>query len=103
MEVLRLLNHKNVIACIDFFENEQLIVMVMPLMRSNLRQYIESREKPIAESEIRDIFRMMVAGIDHCHLNGVVHCDIKPENVLVDFGDDMKITQLCIADFGQNM
>lgn len=43
----------------------------------------------------RSFFKQLVAGIAHCHSNGIAHCDIKPENLLLDHAFTLKL-----ADFG---
>ena len=30
------------------------------------------------------IFKQLVSAVQHMHANGIAHCDIKPENILVD-------------------
>lgn len=47
------------------------------------------------ESIARAYFQQLVAGMEHCHSNGVTHRDLKPENLLLDASFTLKI-----ADFG---
>jgi len=49
------------------------------------------------QTDVKDIFRQMLLGIQHCHGKQVVHRDIKPDNFLYG-GDDGKTIKLC--DFG---
>lgn len=39
----------------------------------------------------------MIEGLEHLHDNGIVHRDIKLENVMLDFDDNIKL-----IDFGQS-
>lgn len=52
---------------------------------------------PIPTSEALDIFREVCLGLMHSHAKGVLHCDLKPANILL--GRDGKPR---IADFGQS-
>lgn len=45
------------------------------------------------------IFEQICSGLEHAHLKGVVHCDIKPENILL-IKCDKKIDCVKIVDFG---
>ena len=58
------------------------------------------RSRPFAEAEVRCIMRQLLGGARHMHARRVVHCDIKPENILVGrVGgiDDVKICDLGLA------
>ncbi len=43
------------------------------------------------------IFHQLVDAVEHCHLNHVIHRDIKLENMLIDNAADMNVT---LIDFG---
>lgn len=51
--------------------------------------------KPRSRAEILDIFRAVGRGLAAAHAAGIIHCDFKPENVLVDRHDRPRVT-----DFG---
>lgn len=83
------------------FEDEDHITIVMPLLKSNLKEYIKARKEPLSEEEAKAIFRMIADAVDHCHSNGIMHCDLKLENILVNYrSKSFKITDLCLTDFG---
>ncbi|KAK7394644.1 hypothetical protein VNO78_15177 [Psophocarpus tetragonolobus] len=59
------------------------------------------RNKQLPETQVRVYARMLLNGLSLIHQSGVVHCDLKPDNILLfppyDHGVDY---QLKIADFG---
>jgi len=54
------------------------------------------RDRPLPPARAVDVFREVTVGLVHAHGKGVLHCDLKPANILLD-GDD----QPRLADFGQ--
>ena len=52
---------------------------------------------PLPVNEAVELFREIAVGLQHAHSKGVLHCDIKPANILLD--EDHKPR---LADFGQS-
>ena len=44
------------------------------------------KEGPIPVSEAVELFREVAVGLSHAHSKGVLHCDLKPANILLDQG-----------------
>lgn len=65
---------------------------VMPLLTHG---DLASRPRPMAEDEIRHILIQVLEALGHAHAHGVVHRDVKPENVLFDAHG-----KALLADFG---
>jgi len=62
----------------------------------SLQQFLES-EGPLPIGEAVEMFREIANGLLHAHGKGVLHCDLKPDNILLD--QDRKPR---LADFGQS-
>ncbi|KAI5607177.1 NUAK family SNF1-like kinase 2 [Silurus asotus] len=94
IEIMSSLNHPYIITIYEVFENKDKIVIVMEYAsKGDLFDYIS--EKRLSEREARHLFRQIVSAVHYCHQNGVVHRDLKLENILLDTNGDVKI-----ADFG---
>lgn len=95
IEIMSSLCHPHIITIYEVFENKDKIVIVMEYAsRGDLYDYICDKRN-ISEREARHFFRQIVSAVHYCHQNGIVHRDLKLENILLDGNGNVKI-----ADFG---
>ncbi|XP_072178291.1 NUAK family SNF1-like kinase 1 [Diadema setosum] len=94
IELMSTLDHPNIVNIYEVFESKEKIVIVMEYASGGeLYEFIDSNSTPV--EEVQRIFRQIVSALAYCHLNNIVHRDLKLENVLLDQDGDAKI-----ADFG---
>ena len=83
---------------IDSFAFRSYYIIVFELLHINLYRYIRSPEfRGMRKEELRGIASQMIHGLAHLKKIGIIHCDLKPENVM--FADEAKTT-VKIVDFG---
>lgn len=100
IEFTRTLDHPNIIKFYDSFiikNNKQqdfLIIIEEYCSKGDLLNYINSQEK-IDEKEVKRISKSIADAIKYLHEMKIAHCDIKPENILLDENMNPKL-----IDFG---
>jgi len=84
---------------LDVFENPEFIYIVLEYMEgADLFSYLDKRDFKITEDRARMITHMIASALYYLHSFGIVHRDIKLENILMaDKGDN---SELKIVDFG---
>eukprot|EP00128_Syssomonas_multiformis_P008811 Colp12_sorted_trinity150504_noHs@25480 len=93
--VMQRLDHPNICKLYQVIETEETLAFVMEyLPNGQLTDYLISKGGA-TETEVRAIFRQVLSAMDHCHQAGVVHRDLKLENILL--GEDNRVV---ITDFG---
>eukprot|EP01022_Parablepharisma_sp_SALTPOND_P013440 TRINITY_DN17_c0_g1_i1.p4 TRINITY_DN17_c0_g1~~TRINITY_DN17_c0_g1_i1.p4 ORF type:complete len:463 (+),score=67.94 TRINITY_DN17_c0_g1_i1:1612-3000(+) len=93
--ILKLLHHPSVIKLYETFESKKHILFVIELCAGgDLLNYVRRRRK-LKENVAKYIFKQLIEGLQHCHSRGILHRDIKLDNVLLNAKGDIKI-----CDFG---
>lgn len=78
-----------------------LLYLVFEYLDTDLKKFIDSHRKgpnprPLPPTQVQSFLFQLLKGVSHCHSHGVLHRDLKPQNLLVD--KDKGI--LKIADLG---
>lgn len=92
------LAHPNIVSIYDVGEEEQSIYYIVMeyVDGKTLKQYIQ-QNSPIPVDKALSIMSQLTSAISHAHQNHIVHRDIKPDNILIDKNENVKITDFGIA------
>ncbi len=91
------LSHPNIVTVHDFGFADNLLFIVMEFIPGkDLKQLIRERGRYSVETGIPLIIQAC-AGLGYAHRAGLVHCDVKPHNMLVSPDGRLKVTDFGIA------
>lgn len=89
------LSHPNIVNIFDVGQEEDIYYIVMEFIEGEtLKEYIQ-REAPLPVEQAITIATMICDGLQHAHEKGIIHRDIKPNNIIITETGIVKV-----ADFG---
>lgn len=93
------LDHPNIIGVIDFGQTQSgVLYLVMEyLVGRTLRDEIEEK-KTLSLARTKQIAESVCSALSHAHAKGVIHCDLKPENIFLAKKDGREV--IVVLDFG---
>jgi eukaryotic-like serine/threonine-protein kinase len=88
------LQHPHILPLFDSGEVDGTVFYVMPVVEGESLRERLTREKQLPVEEAARIAREVAGALDYAHRHGVIHRDVKPENILLHDG------RALVADFG---
>jgi len=92
--LLKALVHKHIVRLYEFIMHNKNLYLVFEFVQMDMQQYLQLKQ-PIDAAIVKRMSYQLTSGIHFCHSRGVLHRDLKPQNLLVNNEGDLKI-----ADFG---
>ncbi len=89
--------HKNIINVFDVEERFNTLFIVMEYLDGIPLDMVLKKEGPLPADRVIDIFRQVCAGLAYAHERGIVHQDIKPDNLYLMPGGQIKILDFGLA------
>ncbi|QDI90564.1 Stk1 family PASTA domain-containing Ser/Thr kinase [Salicibibacter halophilus] len=89
--------HTNIVDIYDLGENDGIFYIVMEYMRNNTLKDKIVNEGALPFPEAMRIFSELTSAIAYAHEQGIIHRDIKPQNILLDEDGTVKVTDFGIA------
>lgn len=100
--IMKKLNHPNLVQLIEVLDDpeEDSLYMVLEMCKKGvvMKVGLEDQADPYSEEQCRHWFRDLILGIEYLHAQGVVHRDIKPDNLLLTEDDILKIVDFGVSE-----
>ena len=94
------INHPNVVSVFDVIEHEGMPCIVMELLDGEpLGSYLAFRGF-LTVSEAITVLLPAMRGVAAAHAQGVIHRDLKPQNIFICIGPDGRVVTTKVLDFG---
>jgi len=91
------LSHPNIVTIYDFGFDEKQIFIVMEYVPGTDMKTILQRRGSLSVEETLPLIIQACAGVGYAHRSGLVHCDVKPQNMIVTPDQHLKVTDFGIA------
>ncbi|KAI0739911.1 Pkinase-domain-containing protein [Daedaleopsis nitida] len=98
ISLLKELKDDNVVMLLDIVHADQKLYLVFEFLEVDLKRYMENGNKsgrPITPEIVKKFTHQLTSGLLYCHSHRILHRDLKPQNLLIDKTDNLKL-----ADFG---
>ena len=91
------LSHSNIVSVYDIGSENDVHYMVMEFVEGiTLKEYL-AQNGPMPYDKVIDFSIQIASALQHAHRKGIVHRDIKPQNIIVAKDDILKVTDFGIA------
>lgn len=98
ISLLKELKDDNVVRLLDIVHADQKLYLVFEFLDVDLKRYMENANRngnPISPDLVKKFTHQLSSGLLYCHSHRILHRDLKPQNLLIDKYDNLKL-----ADFG---
>jgi hypothetical protein len=107
IEILRKLSHPNIVRYLAHTSKRSSVRLFMTRYESTLRKEIQTRvvdvrdgiDEPFSPDEVCRVMLHIIKGLIYLHLNGIIHRDLKSDNLFVNYNERGNIDNVVIADF----
>ena len=98
LRFLLTLQHENIVACTALLHHQNYRYLVMDYCEGGTLRDLMHHSKNLSVRQCFDLINDILLGLEHAHAANIIHCDIKPENILLKITSQGWLAK--ISDFG---
>jgi cyclin-dependent kinase 2 len=95
ISLLKNMKHHSVVQLFDVIVAGGCIYMVFEYLDMDLKKLLDRKKSLLTPKLVKSYMHQLLEAIDYCHMNRILHRDLKPQNLLLDCMGHIKL-----ADFG---
>lgn len=102
IELMRILDHDNIIKLYEVYETEKSIYLVLDLIQGKSLQDTLKKstfKEEYSDVKIFNIIRSILDALAYLASKGIMHRDLKPDNILLEKGEKVKIVDFGLATY----
>lgn len=102
IDIMRCINHPNIIQLYEVFETDKSIYLVLELIQGKSLQDVLKKptfKEQYPESKCAGLILSLLDALAYLSSQNIMHRDLKPDNILLDKGDKLKIVDFGLATF----
>ncbi|PRP81864.1 hypothetical protein PROFUN_08728 [Planoprotostelium fungivorum] len=102
ISIMRGIDHKNCIGFIDYWTEDSAkkkCYLVLEYVGGGSLQDLLNTKMTLPTYQVRKLFSELIRALKHIHTQGIVHRDVKPDNIMLTDKGHLKLSDFGIADF----
>ena len=101
-KAISILDHPNIVKVYDVSVTDQLQYIVMEYIDGiTLKEYLKQRGGALTWKEVIHFATQVLGALEHAHSKGIVHRDVKPQNIMLQADGSIKMMDFGIARFSR--
>ena len=107
IQILKELDHPNILKIIEYYKDEKNYYIITELLNGGDLSDFIMKFKKCNERIVASIMKQLLSALNYLHFNGIVHRDIKLENIMIhkknEKIDDIDSFEIKLIDFGESI
>nr|XP_684726.6 death-associated protein kinase 2 [Danio rerio] len=99
VNILQELQHPNIIAMHDLYENRTDVTLVLELVSGGELFDFLAQKESLCEEEATEFIKQILNGVQYLHSKKIAHFDLKPENIML-LDNNVQLPRIKLIDFG---
>jgi len=102
-QALRKLNHPHIVPFYGLYQTTDFVFLLEGFIDGPTLKEVLRRKGRLSEKEALIVLRGISAALHYAHTHGVVHCDVKPSNIMIDQGGRIYLTDFGIVRHAESL